>query len=45
VEQISVYGPIVLMVLVFVGPRVGIDPIGWIMNPVMTNLMKLLIGA
>lgn len=45
VERFSVYGPILLMALIFIGPRIGIDPIGWIMNPVMTNLLKLLIGA
>lgn len=45
VEQISMYGPIVLMVLIFLGPQIGIDPIGWVMNPVMSNLIRLLIGA
>ena len=45
VEQFSAYGPIVLLVLVFVGPMIGIDVLGWIMNPVMNNLMTLLIGV
>jgi Zn-dependent protease len=45
VEQFSSYGPIVLLVLVFVGPMVGFDVLGWIMNPVMNNLMRLLIGV
>jgi hypothetical protein len=44
VERISVYGPIILLVL-FIGPRFGIDLIGWILNPAMTNLMLLLVGA
>ena len=45
VERFSTFGPIVLLVLVFIGPQIGIDVLGWIMNPVMNNLMKLLIGV
>jgi len=45
IEQFSNYGPIVLLALVFVGPMLGLDILGWIMNPVMNNLMMLLIGV
>lgn len=45
VEQISNYGPIVLLLVVFLGPRLGIDILGWIITPVMTKLWMLLIGV
>ena len=45
VERFSTYGPIVLLVLVFIGPQIGIDVLGSIMNPVMNNLMRLLVGV
>jgi Zn-dependent protease len=45
VEQISNYGPIVLLLVVFLGPRLGIDILGWIITPVMTKLWMLLLGV
>jgi Zn-dependent protease len=45
VERISVYGPIILMAIVFVGPYLKINILGWIINPVMSNLLQLLIGV
>jgi len=45
VEQISNYGPIVLLLVVFLGPRLGFDILGWIITPVMTNLWMLLLGV
>lgn len=45
IEQISAYGPLVLMAVLFVGPRLGFDILGWIIDPVMTNLWFLLTGV
>jgi Zn-dependent protease len=45
VEQISNYGPIVLLLVVFLGPRLGIDILGWIITPVMSKLWVLLLGV
>ncbi len=45
VERFSAYGPMVLLVVAFVLPMLGINVLGWIMNPVMDNLLTLLIGA
>ncbi len=45
VEQISAYGPVILMLVVFMGPRLGIDFFGWIINPVLFKLELLLIGV
>ena len=45
VERFSAYGPIVLLAVAFVLPMLGINVLGWIMNPVMDNLLTLLIGA
>ena len=45
VERFSAYGPMVLLVVAFVLPMLGINILGFIMNPVMNNLMTLLIGV
>jgi Zn-dependent protease len=45
VEQISNYGPMVLLAVVFIGPRFGIDLLGWIIDPVMLKLWLLLLGV
>jgi Zn-dependent protease len=45
VSRFASYGPIVLLLVAFVLPYVGINVLGWIINPVMTNLLTLLIGA
>jgi Zn-dependent protease len=43
-EAIRPYGPIILLVLLFVLPRVGFDVIGTIVQPVLFNLTMLLTG-
>jgi Zn-dependent protease len=44
-EDIRPYGPMILMVILFVLPLVGIDVIGKVIQPVFTALTRLLIGA
>jgi len=39
------FGPILLLLVVFVGPFAGIDIIGWIMTPVVTGLRKIFLGV
>ena len=43
--KIQPYGPLLLLVLMFVLPRFGIDIISWFMTPALTGLSKLLIGG
>ena len=45
VERFSAYGPMVLLVVAFVLPMLGINVLGWIITPVINNLSSLLIGA
>jgi Zn-dependent protease len=45
VARFASYGPIVLMVVVFVLPLVRIDLLSWIISPVLNNLFSLLVGA
>jgi len=44
-ESIQRYGPLLLMVLLFVLPLVGIDIISWVMSPALTQLQKYIIGV
>ena len=44
-EKIQAYGPILLMVLVFLLPMINIDIIGAIMTPALLSLRTLLIGV
>lgn len=44
-ENIRPYGPMILMVILFVLPLVGIDVIGRVIQPVFSLLTRLLIGA
>ncbi len=44
-DTIRPYGPLILMAVVFVGPWVGVNVIGWLMGPPINALMKLLIGV
>jgi Zn-dependent protease len=44
-ENIRPYGPMILMVIIFVLPLVGIDVIGKVIQPVFSLLTRLLIGA
>ena len=43
-DTIRPYGPIILIAIVFVGPYVGLDIIGWIMGPPLRALFGLLVG-
>ena len=43
--KIQPYGPLLLLVLMFVLPRFGIDIISWFMTPALAGLSKLLIGG
>lgn len=43
--RIQPYGPIILMVLVFGAPLVGVDIIGWIMNPALSGLQRIILGV
>ncbi|MBA4398399.1 MAG: site-2 protease family protein [Chloroflexi bacterium] len=44
-DVIRPYGPIVLMLLVFLAPRFGFDVFGWMMSPALPNLWILLLGG
>ena len=44
-SQIQRYGPILLMVLLFVLPMVGVDIISWIMTPALNQISKALMGV
>ncbi len=44
-ENIRPYGPMILLVVIFVLPLVGINVIGIVIQPVFTFLTRLLIGA
>ncbi len=44
-ENIRPYGPMILMVILFVLPLVGVDVIGRVIQPVFSLLTRLLIGA
>jgi Zn-dependent protease len=39
------FGPILLILVIFAGPLVGIDLIGWIMTPLVLGLRKVFLGA
>lgn len=43
-DRIRPYGPVLLLVIVMVGPMVGLDIIGWIIRPPLQALMTLLVG-
>jgi Zn-dependent protease len=43
-ERIRPYGPLILMLLVFVGPAMGFNFLGWIIGPPMSVLLGLLVG-
>jgi len=44
-DRIRPFGPMILMVLIFVGPMVGIDIFGWVLIPVLNTISRLLIGG
>ncbi|MDX9864729.1 MAG: site-2 protease family protein [Anaerolineaceae bacterium] len=43
-DTIRPYGPLILMALLFVLPRLGIDIIGWIIRPLFNLFWTLLVG-
>ena len=43
-ETIRPYGPMILMAMLFVGPMVGLDVIGWVIERPLYLLMNLLVG-
>lgn len=44
-EGIRPYGPIILIMIVFVGPFIGIDIIGFLLGPPLQALLTLLVGV
>jgi len=44
-ETISPYGPVILLVLVFIGPRFGLNFFGTIIGEPLRNLFYLLVGG
>jgi len=43
-DRIRPYGPLILLALVFLGPTVGLNILGWILGPPMRALLSLLVG-
>ncbi len=43
-EEIRPYGPAILLMLLFVGPMIGIDLLGWIIYPPLRFLRGVLLG-
>jgi Zn-dependent protease len=43
-ERIRPYSTLILLLIIFVLPMIGVDVFGWIITPVLTNLYKLLLG-
>jgi Zn-dependent protease len=43
--KIRPYGPVILILLFMVGPRFGVDLLGWIINKPLYFLMNMLIGV
>jgi Zn-dependent protease len=44
-ERISPYGPVILLAVLFIGPRLGIDMMGMIITQPLANLFYLLVGG
>jgi Zn-dependent protease len=43
-DTIRPYGPLILLVLVFAGPALNLNILGWILGPPMQALLRLLVG-
>lgn len=43
-DQIRPYGPLILMGIIFIGPFLGLNILGWILGPPMRALLSLLVG-
>ncbi len=44
-DRIAPYGPVILLLMFFVGPRLGVDVIGMILTQPLVNLYLLITGA
>ncbi|PKO14194.1 MAG: site-2 protease family protein [Chloroflexi bacterium HGW-Chloroflexi-10] len=44
-EKFRQYGPIALIIIIFLLPRFGIDIIGSVMNPIISGLLSILVGG
>lgn len=44
-DKIRPYSPMILLVLILVLPRVGFDVLGWIMYPLMSGILRILLGV
>ncbi len=44
-ERIRPYGPIILLVVLIVPPRLGVDTFSWMMTPALPNIWRLLLGG
>jgi hypothetical protein len=38
------YGTIILLLAIFLLPRIGIDILGWFVSPVLNNVLPVLTG-
>jgi Zn-dependent protease len=45
VERFAAYGPMILMVIIFGGQLINLNILGWVINPVISNLFNLLVGV
>lgn len=43
-DTIRPYGPLILMLVIFIGPYMGINLLGWIIGPPLRSLLSLLVG-
>lgn len=43
--RVRPYGPILLLLILFIPPRFGVDTLGWMMVPALPNLWRLLLGG
>ncbi|GAP13926.1 Zn-dependent protease [Longilinea arvoryzae] len=44
-ERIHPYGAMILMAIVFLGPMLGVNVMGWIMGTPMNNILRVLLGG
>ncbi|MCL4561895.1 MAG: site-2 protease family protein [Chloroflexi bacterium] len=44
-DKIRPYGPMILLLIVFLGPTLGFDVLGWVMGPPLQALLGLLLGV
>ncbi len=44
-DAIQPFGPVILLVLVFLLPNLGINVLSWIMTPALSGMLKILLGG